>query len=79
MEVPQGISLCSYLKQPKMSFFFSFLYKIGGQEGITGPIWKRGRSEKMVKEGEYDANTVFSIQICEWKNDIVETIPGIGG
>jgi hypothetical protein len=29
MEVPQGDSLCSYLKQAKVSFFF---YEIGEQE-----------------------------------------------
>jgi hypothetical protein len=41
MEVPQGNSLCTYLKQTKMSFSssFSFLtqnWKTGGQ-GKTGP------------------------------------------
>jgi hypothetical protein len=41
MEVLQGNSLCSYLKQAKMSFFssFFFLYKIGEQEIRTGPAW----------------------------------------
>jgi hypothetical protein len=37
MEVPQGNSLCSYLKQAKMSFFFPFFCKIGEQEGRMGP------------------------------------------
>jgi hypothetical protein len=27
MEVPQGNSLCSYLKQPNISFFFFFFWK----------------------------------------------------
>jgi hypothetical protein len=39
MEMSQGNSLCSYLKQAKMSFFF--FYKIGGQEDGTDPA-RRG-------------------------------------
>jgi hypothetical protein len=35
MEMSQGNSLCSYLKQTRMSFFF--IYKIGEQEGRAGP------------------------------------------
>jgi hypothetical protein len=34
MEMSQGNSLCSYLKQTKMSFF-----KNREQEGKTGPVW----------------------------------------
>jgi hypothetical protein len=41
MERPQGNSLCSYLKQTKMSFFFPF-YKIREQEGRTSPAWGQG-------------------------------------
>jgi hypothetical protein len=37
MEVPQGNSLCSYLKLAKMSFIFPFFCKIGEQEGGIGP------------------------------------------
>jgi hypothetical protein len=42
MEVPKGISLYSYLKPAKMtlSSFLFFLYKIGEQEGRTGPAWE---------------------------------------
>jgi hypothetical protein len=39
-----------YLKKTKMSFFF-FLYKIGEQEGGTGPIWGRGRISTHGKGG----------------------------
>jgi hypothetical protein len=67
MEVPQGNSLCSYLKQPKMSFFslfFSYtklenrrmkqiLQGVGRKSGTSG-------SEEEVKEGEYVANTVYT-------------------
>jgi hypothetical protein len=67
MEVPQGNSLYSYLKQPKMSFFF--FYKIREQEDETGPAWGerccwywckgRGSGER-VQEGEYGATTVYT-------------------
>jgi hypothetical protein len=36
MEMSQRNSLCSYLKQTKISFFF--FYKTGEQEGGTDPI-----------------------------------------
>jgi hypothetical protein len=40
MEISQGNSPCNflYLKQAKMSFFSFFFYKIGVQEGRTGPF-----------------------------------------
>jgi hypothetical protein len=37
MEMSQGHSLCSSLKQIKMLFFF--IYKIGEQDGGTGLAW----------------------------------------
>jgi hypothetical protein len=37
MEVLQGNSVCSYLKQAKMSFLFPFFCKIRKQEGGIGP------------------------------------------
>jgi hypothetical protein len=45
-------SLCSALKQAKMSFLFPFFYKIGEQEGGTGPTWgvdNNGGGEKVGK------------------------------
>jgi hypothetical protein len=65
MEMSQGNSLCSYLKQTKMSFFF--IYKIIEQEGGTGPglgvrvvpVGGEGRGE-MVKEGKCGANSVYT-------------------
>jgi hypothetical protein len=67
MEVTQGNSLCSYLKQAKMSFLFSLFYKIREQEGETGSAWGRtviavggGGSGERVKEDKYGANTVYT-------------------
>jgi hypothetical protein len=40
IEMSQGNSLCSYLKQTKLSFF-SF-YKIGEQESRTYSVWGGG-------------------------------------
>jgi hypothetical protein len=37
MEIPQGNSLCSYLKSTKMSFFL--FYKIREQKDRTDPAW----------------------------------------
>jgi hypothetical protein len=37
MEMLQGNSLYSYLKQTKCHFFF---YKMGPQESRTGPAWE---------------------------------------
>jgi hypothetical protein len=58
MEGPQGNSLCSYLKQARMSFFF--FYKIGEQEGKTGPAGggrlvpvSAGGGGERVQEGEW--------------------------
>jgi hypothetical protein len=80
MEVPQGNSLCSYFKHPKMSFFsLFFLIQNQTQQGNTGAAWKEvgigswyqwegGEDREMVKEGEYGANTYTLI--CKWKNDI---------
>jgi hypothetical protein len=66
MELPQGNSLCSYLRHQKYEFFLPFLYKIREQGGRTGPAWGDwyqwavGRDGEMVKEGEYGANTVYT-------------------
>jgi hypothetical protein len=62
VEMSQGDSLYSYLKQTKMSLFF--LYTIGEQKHRTSPAWGvntggRGCGE-MVWEGEYGTNTVYT-------------------
>jgi hypothetical protein len=61
MEVPQENSLCSYLKEAKLSFLF--FYKIREQENTTDPAWGFGTvgGRMMCRkelEGEYGANTV---------------------
>jgi hypothetical protein len=64
MEVPQGNSPSSYLKQTKMSFFLLLLllYKIGEYEGRTGGWyqWEEGGRREMAWDGEYGANTVYT-------------------
>jgi hypothetical protein len=73
MEMPQGNSLCSYLKQTKMTFFFC--YKTGEQEDRTGPVWGLvpvgGRMWAKGVEG--NMVQTLCICICKW-----ETIPGTG-
>jgi hypothetical protein len=56
------------LNNEKCHFFLLlFLYKIGEQEGGTGPAWDRGWYQwegegfgEMVKESEYGAYTVYT-------------------
>jgi hypothetical protein len=64
MEMSQGNSLCSYLKQTKMPFFF--FYKIREWEGRKGPAsgswyqWEGGGGDERVWESEHGANTVYT-------------------
>jgi hypothetical protein len=66
----QGNSLCSYLKQTKMSFFFP-IFKIGGRQnrsylGGLVPVGGRG-GRKRAWEDEYCANTVYTyLQKEKW-------------
>jgi hypothetical protein len=80
MEMLQGKSLCSYLKQAKMSIYF--IYKTREQEGGTGPVWGVGtsrRGKKLGKEhGWVNMGQILCTHVCKWKNDTVETIPGMG-
>jgi hypothetical protein len=68
MEMSQGNSLYSYLKQTKMSFF----YKSGEQEGITGSVFVVGISGKGedVERGCRRVNMVpiLYTHVCKWKN-----------
>jgi hypothetical protein len=63
MEVPQGNSLCSYVEQPKMTSFSSFLiqnHRTGRKNRVCGLVSEGvGRSGEMMKE-VYDANTVYT-------------------
>jgi hypothetical protein len=65
MKISQGNSLCSYLKQTKMSFFF--FHKIREQEDGTDPAWTGcgvpvggGRLWGRMWEGEYGTSAVFA-------------------
>jgi hypothetical protein len=63
MEMSQGNSLCSYLKQTK-SNFFSFFYKIRKQECGAGHVghgwykWDGGGAGERAWEDEYSSNSV---------------------
>jgi hypothetical protein len=71
MEMSQGNSLYSYLKQTNTSFFF--FYEIREQEDRTGPVWGAGSSGKRedVGRGCKKENMVQILcpHICKWKND----------
>jgi hypothetical protein len=42
LESATGNSLCSYLKEAKMPFFYFCFYKIREQESGTGPVGRAG-------------------------------------
>jgi hypothetical protein len=44
MEVPYGNSLCTYLKQPKRSFFFFFFYIKSENRKVEQPVGRGGAS-----------------------------------
>jgi hypothetical protein len=72
MEVPEGNTLCSYLKQAKMSSIF-FSYKSGKQDGGTGPAWVSWHQWEGEEVGK-GCKRVNMVQIkctpvCRWKND----------
>jgi hypothetical protein len=65
VEVSQGNSLCSYLKQTKMSFFF--FYKIGAQEGGTGELFGTSGRGQEVGKGRGKVNIVQILCTCVYK------------
>jgi hypothetical protein len=80
MEVPQGNSQCSYLKQQKYHFLLTLLLllllqnqRMGGQNrsclGRKGlvPVGGGG-GEEMVKEDKYVQ--ILCTQVCRRKNDL---------
>jgi hypothetical protein len=62
MEVPQGNSLCSYLKQAKMSFFSFIKLENRRMEQVLPDWyqWEEGGGWERVWEGEYSANTAYT-------------------
>jgi hypothetical protein len=81
MEVPQGNSLCSYLKQTKMSFFCSFtkLENRGAEQVLLGVIGTSGREEE-VRKG-IGVQIWFKYYVHKYVNEkkmiAVETVPGM--
>jgi hypothetical protein len=82
MEMPQGNSLCIYLKQAKISFFF-FIYKIREQEGRTGLARGIGTSGggDVVGKGcrRVSIMQILCTHVCKWKMIPVGTVLGMGG
>jgi hypothetical protein len=67
MEIPQGNSLCSYLKSTKMSFF-SLLQNQrteGQNRSCLGRLIPVGGGKERVWEGEYSANTMYTCMRME--------------
>jgi hypothetical protein len=81
MELPQGNSLCSYLKQAKCHVFL--FYKIREQlEDRTGPacggVGTSRRGEEVGKEcGKVNIMLILCAQVCNWKIIPVETSLGM--
>jgi hypothetical protein len=67
MEMAQGNSLYSYLKQIKMLFHFSFTK----QEGRTGPVWGFGTSGRGEVAGKVRRRVnmvqILCTHVCKWK------------
>jgi hypothetical protein len=77
MEMLQGNSLCSYLKQTKMSFFFLSFTKSEirrSEQVLPGGgnwyQWEGERGGEMVQDGKYSENTVYISYVCKQKNEI---------
>jgi hypothetical protein len=69
MEVPQGNSLCNYVKQAKMSFPFSFVCKIENRKGdqvLLGRVDTSGKGED-VENGCKRVTMVEILSTHEWK------------
>jgi hypothetical protein len=69
METSHGNSLCSYLKQTKMSFFF--FYRMAEQVlPGDGGVGTSGRGEEKQKEcRRVNIVQVLCTHVCKWKND----------
>jgi hypothetical protein len=71
MEMSQGNSLCSYLKQTKMTFYF--FYKIGNRRAeqvLPGVIGTSGKGEEVRKMyGRVNIVQILCTNVCKWKND----------
>jgi hypothetical protein len=77
MEMSQGNSLYSHLKQTKMSFYFLLFYKIVEQVGGTGPVWGvgiSGRREDVEKGSRrVDIAQMLCTHAYKWKMRPVES------
>jgi hypothetical protein len=71
MEMSQGNSLCSYLKQTKMYFFFLLQnWRTGRQEQVQFGGWNQWEDDDVGKEfGRVNMAKILCTHVCKWKND----------
>jgi hypothetical protein len=71
MEVPQGNSPYSYLKQSKMSCFSCIKFKNKrAKQVLPGGVGIRGKGVEMEKWWRGNMVQILCAHICKWKNDI---------
>jgi hypothetical protein len=71
MEVPQRNSLCSYLKQAKLSFFsFTKSENRRAEQVLPGEVGTSGRGEEAGKGcKKVNMMHILCTHVCKWKND----------
>jgi hypothetical protein len=80
MEMSQGNSLYSYLKQTKMSLFFHLQnQRTGGQKSSSWGAGTSGKGEEGGKgHGRVNKVQILCPHVCKWENDICSN-SGMGG
>jgi hypothetical protein len=69
MEMSQGTSLCSYLKQAKMSFSSTKSENRKMGQVLSGDFGTSGSREKVGKgPGMVNIVQILCTQVCKWKN-----------
>jgi hypothetical protein len=72
MEMSQGNSQYSHLKQTKMSFFFSFTNSENrrAEQVLLGRVGTSGKGQKVGKgSGRANIVQILCMHVSKWKND----------